>query len=154
MILLGIGLLGVAQVGADAAFGAGVLLGIAVFLLVFVLLLLVPRLRRDGMFSFRLVVPASVDEVEAALREALGAAGRTVRVEVVRSRAPNPPRLVITEGVPARFLLGALSRRESGDRLETTEVVQIGIRDAGDEGARQLRDLVSGALAPGSGPSG
>src|SRR3989304_10173317 len=71
MVLLGIGLLGVTQVGADAAFGAGILLAIAAFLLVFAVLLFLPRLRRHGTLSFRVDVPRSVEEVEAAGRGGL-----------------------------------------------------------------------------------
>ena len=150
MILLGAGLLAVSSAGADAAFGAGVLLAVAVFLVAFAMLLFFPRLRRQGSFTFRTVFLGSVAEAEAAVRSALSASGRAVHAEDAASRSRHPPRVVRADGLPSRFLVQALSTREGGDGLERAEVIQIGLEDADDPAAREARDLVGSRLGASS----
>ncbi|OGS46109.1 MAG: hypothetical protein A3K66_02185 [Euryarchaeota archaeon RBG_16_67_27] len=152
MVLLGVGLLAVMSMGSDAAFGAGILLAIASFLAVFAVLLLFPRVRRQGTVTFRVVVPMTMDDAEAAVRRAFEGSGRTVRTEVLASRGRKPPRVVIADGVHPRFVLEAVSLRESGDGLERTEVVQIGLAAEADPAARELRELVSSALSAAPNP--
>ena len=150
MVLLGVGVLAVTGAGSEAAFGAGVLLAVAVFVTVFALLLLFPRVARRGPVGYRIVVERPLVEVEGAVREALEGAGRSVHVDVLAGRTRRTPaRVVRVEGTPCRFLVEAVSLRESGDGVERTEVLQVGLEETPEGAAKELRDLVgSGVVTP------
>src|SRR2546427_770628 len=102
IILLAIGLLAVTAFGSDAANGGVALLAIAMFLLVFSVLVFVPRLARRGPASFSFYSRRSLDEAVKAVREAIEASGRTPRVDIVKSRSDQPPRIVTAEGTSSR----------------------------------------------------
>ena len=137
----------------DAAVAGAALLTIAVFLLVFCVLVFLPRLVRRGAVSFSVYSPRSVEEVEAAVRSVIEASGRSPRVELVRSRARHPPRIVSAEGIPARFRIQVSrhpARAEGG--LDWTEIVQsFAARD--QQEAEALRDRVTARLASRSPPA-
>src|SRR5437879_8341448 len=103
IVLLAIGLLAVTAFGSDAANGGVALLAVAMFLLVFSVLVFVPRLARRGPASSTFYSRRSLDEAVKAVREAIEASGRTPRVDMVKSRAERPPRIVPAAGMPARF---------------------------------------------------
>src|SRR3989449_9343443 len=73
------------------------------FLLVFSVLVFVPRLARRGPASFSFYSRRSLDEPVKAVREAIEASGRTPRVDIVKSRSDHPPPIVTAEGIQARF---------------------------------------------------
>ncbi len=144
--LLLIGILTVFAGGREAAVGAGVLLSIATFLLVFAITLFLPRLARRGERSFRLVVDSSIEEVSHAVRAALESVGRMARIDILPSRSNRPPRMVTGDGLPCRFRLEAISLREAGaSGVEKTEVIQVG-SVGGSGAARELRDLLASRL--------
>lgn len=87
IVLLVIGLLAVATLGSDAGFAGAASLTIATFLLVFSVLVFLPRLARRGAASFSVYSRRSMDEAERAVREAIEASGRTARVELAKSRS-------------------------------------------------------------------
>lgn len=145
--ILALGVLAVLGAGADAAPGAGVLLSLGVFLVVFAVLLLVPRLTRRGAKSYRLVVDRPIEEVEQEVRGVLESGGRKVTTDVVSTRSPRPPRVLTAEGAPWRIRLERVSRRESGDGVEQTEVVQVGVGAEGDAEACAVRDVVAARLS-------
>src|SRR6266571_6200134 len=76
IVLLALGLLAVTAFGSDAANGGVALLAIAMFLLVFAILVFLPRLARRGAASFSVYSRRSVDEAVKAVREAIEVSGR------------------------------------------------------------------------------
>lgn len=150
--LVGVGLLAVVVFGAEAAVAAVALLSITVFLLVFSVLVFLPRLLRRGPVSFSAFSSRSAEEVEAAVRSAIEATGRTPEVELVRSRWRHPPRIVTADGIPARFRIEVTRRAAFGDgRGEVTEIVGSFPRREAAE-ARALRERISATLAGRSPP--
>lgn len=120
-----------------------VLLGTGVFLMLFCLLLFLPRLRSRGPRSFTLLVERSMDDVQEAVKAAAQESGRVARVEVARSRFKRPPRTVHLEGVTWRFTLRAAPYRErETDGTSWTEIVQSGFENTEDEVARDLRERI------------
>src|SRR2546429_9729046 len=87
IVLLAIGLLAVTAFGSDAANGGVALLAPAMFLLVFAILVFLPRLARRGAASFSVYSRRSADEAVKAVREPLEAPGKKARVDVARLRA-------------------------------------------------------------------
>ncbi len=154
MVLLALGLLAVIALGSDAANGGVALLAIAVFLLVFAVLVFLPRLARRGAASFSVYSRRSVDEAVKAVREAIEASGKTARVDVVKSRSDHPPRIVTAEGIPSRFRI-EVTRHPSGAEggLEWTEIVESSASRDGEE-AQALREKVTERLAGRSPPDG
>lgn len=149
IVVLGIGVLAVSLGGAAVAVDAGVLLSVGVFLAVFATILLVPRLVRRGVRSFRLYVDRTIEEVEREIQGALEASGYLVTIDTVPSRSPRPPRVLLAEGAPWRIRLEAVSRREVGDAtIDRTEVIQIGVDAEDDADAKSVRELVGARLAP------
>jgi hypothetical protein len=146
VILLVLGLLAVVSFGSDAATGGSALLTIAIFLLVFTVLVFLPRLVRRGAVSFSVYSRRSIDEVEKAVRDAMEAVGRTPQVERIKSRLGRPPRIVTAEGSPARFRIEATrhppANLESG---EWTEIVESFLPREAKE-AQALRDKVTERL--------
>ena len=69
IVLLALGLLAVTAFGSDAANGGVALLATAMFLLVFAILVFLPRLARRGAASFSVYSRRSVDEAVKALSE-------------------------------------------------------------------------------------
>ncbi len=125
-----------------------VLLGTAVFFLIFGILVFVPRLMSRGAMSYSLHVERSMDDVESAVREVVEAVGRAPRVEVRKSRLRRPPRTVRMDGVPTRILLRAAPYRERrAEGTSWTEVVLVGLSSAKDEFALELRERISAGLA-------
>src|SRR5881409_3754449 len=107
IVLLSIGLLAVTALGSDAANGGVALLAIAMFLLVFSVLVFVPRLARRGPASFSFYSRRSLDEAVKAVREAIEASGRTPRVEIVESSASR-------DGAEAQALRKKVTERLAG----------------------------------------
>jgi hypothetical protein len=134
----------------ETAAVADVLLAMAIFLLIFGILVFVPRVLSRGSMSYSLHVERSLDDVESTVREAVEAVGRSPRVEVRDSRLKmkRPPRTVRIDGVPTRILLRAAPYRER--RVEGTswsEIVLVGLPSAGDEFALELRKRISAGFA-------
>ncbi len=147
MVFLGIGLLAVIAFG-DAAGLAGVaLLSIATFLLVFSVLVFLPRLARRGSVSFSLYSRRSLADAERAVREVIEEAGRAPRVEIMKSRAEIPPRVVTAEGIPARFRIEVTRMRQgTDDGTQWTEIVQS-ITPTDEAEARALRERIAARLS-------
>src|SRR5256885_4005964 len=123
--LIGIGLLVVVAFGPDGGRAAGALRALAIFLLVFSVLVFVPRLVQRGAVSFSVYSRRSIDEAEHAVRAVIEASGHTARVERPRSRARSPPRIVIAEEVPARFRLEVTRHAATtSDSSEWTEIIE------------------------------
>ncbi len=148
MVILGVGLLLVFLWGVQAAEPADLFLAIGVFLLIFTVLLFVPRLRTRGAFSYSLLVQAPMGLAEAAVRGAIEATGRTVQVQITESRILRPARTILIDGLPPRFLLKAAPHRERREEgTSWTEIIQVGLLDEGDEVAKELRERVAAAFA-------
>ncbi len=148
MVLLGLGLVLVAFFGKDATDGATMLLGLAVFVTMFALLLVFPRLLRRGVWNYGRIVDRPMDVVEAVVRGALEGTGRPVRTEEIVSRSKRRLRIVRVEGLSTHFMLESFSgpaRETEGEAR--TEIVQVGISGEVDPGAKALRDLVESRLA-------
>ena len=154
IVLLAIGLLAVTAYGSDAANGGVALLAVAMFLLVFSVLVFVPRLARRGPASFSFYSRRSLDEAVKAVREAIEASGRTPRVDIVKSRSDHPPRIVTAEGIQARFRI-EVTRHPAGAEggLEWTEIVESSASRDGAE-AQALRKKVRERLGGESPPDG
>jgi len=138
MLLLGLGVLAVAAFGQDAAVAGAGLLTIAVFLLVFSVLVFVPRLARRGAVSFSVYSRRSMDDAEQAIRAAIEASGRTARVERVRSRSRTPPRIVTAEGIPAKFRIEITRHPSASGPGEWTEIIES-FPERDEAAARALR---------------
>lgn len=147
-VVLGLGLLLFLAYGAEHVDTVDALLGIGVFLLLFCLILFVPRLRNRGPMSYSLLVERPMNEVEALVRKAVEETGRTVNVEVPQSRLQRPPRAVFVGGVAWRFSVRPAPYRERRDEgTAWTELVQCGFREGEDEAARDLRQRVLSRLS-------
>ena len=143
MVLFGADAAIVVAYGTDMASEADALLGIGVFLLVFTVLLFVPRLRSRGPKSYSLVVELSMDEAEIAVKEAAEARGQKVDVAIKESRSARPPRTLTVEGLPMRILLKAAPYREHGRGSPPwTEIVASGDGVERDATSRDLRDRI------------
>ena len=147
-IVLGLGMLLFQAYGAEHEDAVDVFLGTGIFLLLFCLLLFLPRLRSRGPRSFSLLVERPMDDVAEAVTSAVAETGRAVRVEIHRSRSARPPRTLFVDGVPWTFSLRAAPYRErKGDGTSWTELVQSGFEKLEDEVARDLRERVLVRLA-------
>jgi uncharacterized protein (DUF58 family) len=124
ILLISIGVLAVLAFGPDAALAGGALLALAVFLLVFSVLVFLPRLAQRGAVSFSVYSRRSMDEAEGAVRAAIEASGRTAHVERVRSKRRSPPRIVRVEGVPARFRIEVSRHAVAPEAGEWTEIIE------------------------------
>jgi len=124
ILLIGIGFLAAVGFGPDAALAGGALLALAVFVLVFSILVFVPRLVQRGAVSFSVYSRRSIDEAEHAVRAVIEASGLKARVERPRSRGRSPPRIVIAEGIPARFRIEATRHAAASDPGEWTEIIE------------------------------
>ncbi len=146
MMLLGIGSLAVAAFGDDAGMAGLSLLAIASFLLVFSVLVFLPRLVRRGSVSFSLFSRRSMADAQKAVEQAIEALGKAPRVEIIRSRSNHPPRLVTADGVVTRFRIE--SSRIGPGPVEGgiwTEIVQsLAATDA--DGAKVLRERINERL--------
>ena len=153
MFFLGIGVLAVVAFRDDAALAGVAFLTLAVFLLVFSVLVFLPRLARRGAVSFSVYSSRSVEEVEAAVRSVIEASGRTPQVELVKSRSKHPPRIVTAEGIPARFRIEVTRHPARVDvGADWTEIVEsFPSRDEAE--AQALRDRITARLA-GEAPPG
>src|SRR3989441_2687159 len=111
ILLLGIGLAVVISFGADAVNAGVALLAIATFLLVFSVLVFLPRLARRGSLSFSVYSRRSIDDAEKAVREAIEEAGRTPPVAPAKTPSHHPPRSVTAAGnvTPVRIARYRLS---------------------------------------------
>lgn len=147
MIILGIGLMVTYVYGPEQNDTVDVLLGMGVFIMVFSVLVFLPRIRSRGGMSYTLLVGHGLDEVEAVVKESLMESGRQARVEVVPVRLRVPPREVFVEGVPWRLTLrNAAYREQRGDDRRWTEIVQAGLEREEDEVARELRERILSRL--------
>ena len=84
IFLIGLGFLAVIAFGTDAALASASVLILAIFLLVFSVLVFLPRLAKRGAVSFSVYSRRSMDEAERAVRAAIEAEGRTADVRRVR----------------------------------------------------------------------
>ncbi len=147
MVVLGVGLLVAVFYGPAENDTVDVLLGTGVFILIFSVLLFLPRIRARGAMSYSLVVGHGLDDVEEAVRGAVVDCGRTARVETVPVRLRVPPREVLIEGLSWRLSLrNAPYREERGEATRWTEIVQAGLDNEEDEVARQLRERILSRL--------
>lgn len=124
MLLFGLGVLAVVAFGPEAAVAGAGLLTIGVFLLVFSVLVFLPRLAKRGPMSFSMYSRRSMDDAEQAIRAAIEAAGRTARVERVRSRSRTPARVVTADGIPARFRIEISRHPSATGPGEWTEIIE------------------------------
>lgn len=148
IVVLGVGMLVAYAYGPDQNATVDVLLGTGVFILIFSVLLFVPRIRTRGGMSYSLLIGHDLDDVEAAVRGALEASGHTARVEIAPVRLRVPPRDVFIEGVPWRLTLrNATYREQRGDPTRWTEIVLTGLENEEDEVARELRERILSRLA-------
>lgn len=146
-VVLGLGLVLFEAYGLEHEDTVDVLLGTGVFLMLFCVLLFLPRLRSRGPRSFSLLVERPMDDVQEAVTAAAAEMGRDVRVEVARGRSARPPRHVFVDGVAWKFTLRAAPYREQArEGTRWTELVQTGFEKMGDEAARDLRERVLGRL--------
>ena len=149
MLFLAIGLLAVIAFGRDAADAGVAFLGIATFLLVFSVLVFLPRLARRGAVSFSVYSRRSVDEVEKAVREVIETSGRTPRVDVVKSRSDHPPRIVTADGIPARFRIEVTRYPAGADGGDAwTEIIES-FPSRNEAEAQALREKITERLASG-----
>ncbi len=147
MVVLGVGVLLTLAYGPDVNDTVDVLLGAGVFILIFSVLIFLPRLRSRGPMSYSLVIGHGMDDVEVAVKGAVEESGRAARVEVVPARLRMPPRLVLIDGVPWRLALrNAAYREQRGDDTRWTEIVQTGLDNEKDEVARELRERILSRL--------
>lgn len=147
MVVLGIGVLVAYVYGPDENDTVDVLLGTGVFILLFSVLLFVPRVRSRGGMSYSLVIGHPMDDVEVVVKGAVEESGHKAHVEVVPARLRTPPRDVFIEGLPWRLTLRNASYREQrGDDTRWTEIVQAGLATEGDEVARELRERILSRL--------
>src|SRR3989454_8357767 len=101
ILLLGIGLAVVISFGADAVNAGVALLAIATFLLVFSVLVFLPRLARRGSLSFSVYSRRSIDDAEKAVREAIEEAGPTPPRAPGKTPSNHPPPILTAQGNPA-----------------------------------------------------
>lgn len=152
ILLLGTGVVAVMSLGVEAVNAGVALLAIAMFLLVFSGLVFLPRLARRGSVSFSVYSRRSIDDAEKAVREAIEEAGRTPRVQRVKSRSGHPPRIVTAEGVKARFRLEVTRHPATAEGgPEWTEIVES-CPARGVAEARALREKITERLAGGPPP--
>jgi len=149
-VALGLVLLGIVSVlawGSEASLAGAILLSAATFLSAFSAFLIVPRLFRRGVRSFRLVVDQSIEQVEGRVRQALESEGRAVQVHRV-GRGKRNVRVLEIGGTPWRFRLEERSSRESsGGLLGGTEVIQASVLRSTDPDAARLRMVVGLGLS-------
>src|SRR5512136_483245 len=86
-VVLGLGLLLFEAYGTEHEDTVDVLLGTGVFLLLFCLLLFLPRIRSRGPRSYSLLIERPMDVIQEAVKAAAAEMGRTVRIEIPRSRS-------------------------------------------------------------------
>lgn len=141
ILLIAVGFLSVMAFGPDAALAGGAFLALAVFLLVFSVLVFLPRLMQRGAVSFSVYSRRSIDEAVSAVREVVEASGRTSRVERPRSRSRSPPRIVIVEGFPARFRIEATRHAASSSGSgEWTEIIEsLPVREEAEAHALRVK---------------
>src|SRR2546427_11810420 len=99
ILLLGIGLIAVIAFGADAVNAGVALLAIATFLLVFSVLVFLPRLARRGGLSFSVYFRSSIDDSEKAVPEVPEEAGRAAPAAPGKSPTHHPPPSVAAAGI-------------------------------------------------------
>ena len=125
-----------------------VLLGIAVFVLLFAILVFLPRLLSRGATSYSLHVGRGMDEVEEIVLKTVESMGRSTQVHRRKSRVRRPPRTVSIEGLPSRIGLRAAPYRErKGEGRAWTEIVQAGTSGPADDVALDLRERIAAALS-------
>lgn len=146
MVFLGVGLLAVLAFGNDAGLAGVTLLTLATFLLVFAMLVFLPRLARRGSVSFSLRSRRSPTDAERAVREAIEESGGAPHVEILKSRSETPPRIVTAEGIPSRFRIVATRVRAGRtDGSEWTEIIQS-VTPTDEDEARALRERIAARL--------
>src|SRR2546427_1610073 len=110
ILLLGIGLIVVISFGADAVNAGVALLATATFLLVFSVLVFLPRLARRGNLSFSVYSRPSIDDSEKAGRGVIEEAGWEPRTRRRHSRSQSPPRSRTRERLPLRLPITGLQQ--------------------------------------------
>jgi hypothetical protein len=144
---LGGGFVAVVAGGAEYASGASVLLSLGVFLVVFAVPVLVPRLTRRGARCYRLLANRPLGEVEREIRDALEASGRSLTVRAYAGRWAPAARIVSVDGAPWAIRIEATSRREAAAASPRTEIVQVRVRGEADADAREVREMLTARLA-------
>src|SRR2546426_3288211 len=152
ILLLGIGLIAVIAFGADAVNAGVALLAIATFLLVFSVLVFLPRLARRGSLSFSVYSRRSIDDAEKAVREVLEEAGRAPRVAQGKSPSNHPPPILTAQGNPAPVPIEGTRPPATADGgPEWTEIVEsVRARDAAEGRCPpgQVNERLGGAPPP------
>ena len=124
-LLLGFGIAAVLAFGGEAIPVATTLLSIAIFVLVFTVLVVVTRVAKRGAVSFSMYSRRSMDDAEQAVRMALEAVGGNAQVKRVRSRFRTPARIVSADGVSARFRIEASRHPAIAEPGEWTEIIEV-----------------------------
>src|SRR5256886_16896970 len=105
--MLGVGIVAVVAFGTEAVVAASSLLTIAIFVLMFTVLVFVARVATRGAVSFSIYSRRSIDEAEQAVLNALETEGGNAQVKRGRGRTKTPARTVSADGVAARFPIEA-----------------------------------------------
>lgn len=138
MLLVGLGILSAFLLGREGAVAASGFLTLGIFVLVFAVLVFLPRLARRGAVSFSVYSRGSIDDAERAVRAAIEASGLTARVTQVPSRSKSPPRIVTADGFPARFRIEVTRHPARSGAGTWTEIIESFPR-RDEAGARALR---------------
>ena len=123
--MLGVGIVAVVAFGTEAVVAASSLLTIAIFVLMFTVLVFVTRVATRGAVSFSIYSRRSIDEAEQAVLNALETEGENAQVKRVRGRTKTPARIVSADGVAARFRIEVSRHAALAEPGEGTEIIEV-----------------------------
>ena len=123
--MLGLGIVAVVAFGTEAVVAASSLLTIAIFVLMFTVLVFVTRVATRGAVSFSIYSRRSIDEAEQAVLNALETEGENAQVKRVRGRTKTPARIVSADGVAARFRIEVSRHAALAEPGEWTEIIEV-----------------------------
>src|SRR5439155_8140952 len=110
--------------GTEAADAASSVLPIAIFVMMFAVLVLVTRLATRGAVSFSIYSRRSIDEAEQAVLNALETEAKNAQVKRVRGRSKTPARTVSADGVAARFRIEVSRHAALAEPGEWSEIIE------------------------------
>src|SRR5437660_1793326 len=123
--VLVVGIVAVVAFGTEAVVAASSLLTIAMFVLMFTVLVFVTRVAARGAVSFSIYSRRSIDEAEQAVLNALETEGENAQVKRVRGRTKTPARIVSADGVAARFRIEVSRHAALAEPGEWTEIIEV-----------------------------